>query len=82
LPRRNQLHAIALARTPEQWNDRQLERSDRHPAVANSLNNLAVLRYHQNCFAEAEPLLLPALAIRQQVLGEAHPEAWRICGKP
>jgi tetratricopeptide (TPR) repeat protein len=47
---------------------------ERHPAVALSLNNLAVLRYNQTRFAEAEPLLLQALEMRQQVLGNAHPD--------
>jgi tetratricopeptide (TPR) repeat protein len=47
---------------------------DRHPDVATSLNNLAVLRYNQNRFTEAESLLLQALEICQQVLGNAHPD--------
>jgi tetratricopeptide (TPR) repeat protein len=46
---------------------------DRHPDVANSLNNLAALYCYQNRFTEAEPLLLQALEIRQQVLGNTHP---------
>jgi hypothetical protein len=46
---------------------------DRHPDVASSLNNLAVLRYNQNLYDEAEALLLQALEIRESVLGSNHP---------
>ena len=41
--------------------------------VAASLNNLAVLRYHQNRYDEAEALFLQALEIWESVLGSNHP---------
>ena len=46
---------------------------DRHPHVATSLNNLAVLRSNQNRYDEAEALFLQALEIRESVLGSNHP---------
>jgi hypothetical protein len=45
-----------------------------NPAVANSLNNLAVLRYNQGRFQESESLLLQALEMRQKILGSQHPD--------
>ncbi len=39
-----------------------------------SLNNLADLYYHQNRLSEAEALLTRALAIRERILGENHPD--------
>jgi tetratricopeptide (TPR) repeat protein len=46
---------------------------DRHPYVAQSLNNLAALRYNQNRYDEAEALFLQALEICESVLGSNHP---------
>ncbi len=46
---------------------------DRHPSVATSLNNLAVLRFNQNRYDEAEALFLQALEIWESVLGSNHP---------
>jgi len=42
--------------------------------IATSLNNLAVLYKLQGRYREAEPLLLRALAIREQALGSEHPD--------
>lgn len=39
-----------------------------HPAVAQSLNNLALLCYAQGQYAQAEPLYKGSLAIREKVL--------------
>ena len=47
---------------------------EKHPDVATSLNNLAVLYYYQGNSAKAEPLHRQALAIRKEVLGEKHHE--------
>jgi tetratricopeptide (TPR) repeat protein len=44
-----------------------------HPAVATSLNNLALLYASQGRYEEAEPLYLDALAMKKRLLGEAHP---------
>jgi tetratricopeptide (TPR) repeat protein len=46
---------------------------DRHPDVANIINNLAVLYSSQGRYEEAEPLLKQALALCQELLGESHP---------
>lgn len=48
-----------------------------HPATAVGLNNLAVLYANQGRFTEAEPLLMQALAMRQQLLGDQHPDTVR-----
>ena len=45
-----------------------------HPDVAASLNNLALLYYHQGRYAQAEPLYQRALAIREKALGPDHPD--------
>ena len=45
-----------------------------HPDVAASLNNLAVLYANQGRLTEAEPLLMQALELRQQILGNQHPD--------
>jgi tetratricopeptide (TPR) repeat protein len=45
-----------------------------HPAVANSLNNLAGLYESQGQYAQAEPLYQQALAIREEALGPEHPD--------
>ncbi len=44
-----------------------------HPAVATSLNNLAVLYKNQGKYSEAEFLYLEALAMFERVLGTNHP---------
>src|SRR5262249_40802065 len=44
------------------------------PDVATSLHNLAILYADQGRYAEAEPLYKRALAIREKVLGDEHPE--------
>ena len=44
------------------------------PRLATSLNNLAALYKAQGKYAEAEPLHLRALAIREKVLGPEHPQ--------
>ena len=45
-----------------------------HPNVAFSLNNLAALYASQGRYADAEPLLKRALAVRETVLGPSHPD--------
>ena len=45
-----------------------------HPAVAQSLSNLALLYQAQGKYAEAEPLYRRSLAIREKVLGPEHPD--------
>lgn len=42
--------------------------------LATSLNELASLYYSQGRYAEAEPLYLQALSIREQTLGHDHPD--------
>jgi tetratricopeptide (TPR) repeat protein len=44
-----------------------------HPAVAQSLNNLAYLYDSQGRYSEAEPLLVEALAMSKRLLGAEHP---------
>ncbi len=44
-----------------------------HPAVATSLNNLALLYYTQGHYVQAEPLYQRALAIYEKALGPDHP---------
>ncbi|MBD2212959.1 tetratricopeptide repeat protein [Nostoc linckia FACHB-104] len=46
----------------------------KHPDVANSLNNLALLYSSQGSYAKAEGLYLRSLAIREKVLGQQHPD--------
>jgi predicted RNase H-like HicB family nuclease len=46
---------------------------DNHPAVATSLNNLALLYNSQGKYAEAEALSQQALTVYQQTLGNQHP---------
>ncbi|MGB2926365.1 MAG: tetratricopeptide repeat protein, partial [Limnothrix sp.] len=46
---------------------------DRHPDVAQSLNNIAGLYYNQEKYAEAMPLFEQALDICLEVLGVNHP---------
>jgi tetratricopeptide (TPR) repeat protein len=45
-----------------------------HPRVATSLNNLAGLYESQGRHAEAEPLYLRSLSIREKALGPEHPD--------
>ncbi|XP_071368308.1 kinesin light chain 2-like, partial [Centroberyx affinis] len=45
-----------------------------HPAVAATLNNLAVLYGKRGKYKEAEPLCKRALEIREKVLGTDHPD--------
>jgi tetratricopeptide (TPR) repeat protein len=45
-----------------------------HPAVADSLNNLAYLYYLQGRYPEAEPLYQQALELRKHLLGNNHPD--------
>lgn len=45
-----------------------------HPAVAATLNNLAVLYGKRGKYKEAEPLCKRALEIREKVLGTEHPD--------
>ena len=47
---------------------------ERHPDVATSLNNLALLYSAQGRYGEAEPLLEEALGLRRELLGERHPD--------
>jgi tetratricopeptide (TPR) repeat protein len=47
---------------------------DRHPDVATSLNNLAVLYCYQNRYDEAKLLFLQSLEIREAILGSDHPD--------
>ena len=44
-----------------------------HPAVATSLNNLALLYKDQGRYEAAEPLLIQALELIRKLLGEDHP---------
>jgi tetratricopeptide (TPR) repeat protein len=53
---------------------RETARGPRHPDVAQSLNNLAMLYAAQGMYAKAEPLLARALDIRKQALGAMHPD--------
>ncbi|KFD50727.1 hypothetical protein M513_08383 [Trichuris suis] len=47
---------------------------ENHPAVAATLNNLAVLYGKRGKYKEAEPLCKRALEIREKVLGTDHPD--------
>ena len=47
---------------------------ENHPAVAATLNNLAVLYGKRGKYKEAEPLCKRALEIRETVLGKDHPD--------
>jgi tetratricopeptide (TPR) repeat protein len=47
---------------------------ERHPDVATSLNNLALLYDNQGRYDEAEPLYIQALNLRRELLGERHPD--------
>ena len=47
---------------------------ENHPAVAATLNNLAVLYGKRGKYKDAEPLCKRALEIREKVLGSYHPD--------
>lgn len=47
---------------------------ENHPAVAATLNNLAVLYGKRGKYKDAEPLCKRALEIREKVLGRDHPD--------
>lgn len=47
---------------------------EEHPAVAATLNNLAVLHGKRGKYKDAEPLCKRALKIREKVLGSDHPD--------
>lgn len=47
---------------------------ENHPAVAATLNNLAVLYGKRGKYKDAEPLCKRALEIREKVLGKDHPD--------
>ncbi|MEH2050167.1 tetratricopeptide repeat protein [Nostoc sp.] len=47
---------------------------NKHPHVASSLNNLALLYRSQGRYSEAESLLQEALALWRRLLGEEHPD--------
>ena len=61
------LHEEALA-------IRKKVHGEEHPDVAQSLNNLAVLLYHQQKYNEAKTYMEQALNIRAKVLGPDHPD--------
>ncbi len=46
----------------------------RHPYVATSLHNLAVLYHKQGRYKEAEPLYEQVLALDKEILGHRHPD--------
>ena len=46
---------------------------ENHPAVASTLNKLAVLHGNRGKYKDAEPLCKWALEIREKVLGSDHP---------
>jgi tetratricopeptide (TPR) repeat protein len=48
--------------------------AERHPQVATSLNNLALLYDNQGRYDEAEPLYQQALELRRELLGDRHPD--------
>lgn len=51
---------------------------DNYPNITENLNNLAKLYQSQGRYEEAEPLLIQALAIAEQALGENHPNTVKI----
>jgi CHAT domain-containing protein/tetratricopeptide (TPR) repeat protein len=53
---------------------REKVRGPRHPDLAESLNNLAMLYQAQGAYAKAEPLYLRALDLREETLGAMHPD--------
>jgi tetratricopeptide (TPR) repeat protein len=46
---------------------------ERHPSVATSINNLALLYYSQGRYEKAEPLYKQSLSLKQELFGERHP---------
>lgn len=63
--------AAALAESALAIRREQL--GERHPTVAISLNNLALIYQNQGRYGEAEPLFQTALAINREHFGERHP---------
>ena len=53
---------------------RQKTLGENHPAVAATLNNLAVLYGKRGKYKDAEPLCKRALEIREKTLGSDHPD--------
>jgi len=53
---------------------------DKHPDVADSLNNLAALYKFTRRYSEAEPLFQQALAICEHTLGVGNPDTIRVWG--
>ncbi len=53
---------------------------DKHPDVADSLNNLAALYKFTRRYSEAEPLFQQALAICEHTLGVSHPHTIKVRG--
>jgi tetratricopeptide (TPR) repeat protein len=51
-----------------------------HPKVALSLNNLGIVYMRLARYAEAEPVLKRALAIREKVLPKDHPDIGQSLG--
>jgi tetratricopeptide (TPR) repeat protein len=66
----------ALAEDPYQRCFRATQEllGDRHPDVAQSLNNLAELYRSQGRYVEAEPLYQEVLKLRRELLGDRHPD--------
>ena len=50
---------------------------EKHPAIATSLNDLAVFYAYQERFDKAVPLLEQALLMSRRLLGESHPSTQR-----
>ncbi|MBV6628246.1 MAG: CHAT domain-containing protein [Rivularia sp. (in: Bacteria)] len=50
------------------------EKIGEHPALADSLNNLAELYRIQANYADAQPLLIESIEMRKRLLGENHPD--------
>lgn len=61
----------AYRQSLERW--RQTEGAERDPGMAEALNDLATLRYHQRRVDEAERLFRQSLALRERALGSRHP---------
>jgi serine/threonine protein kinase/Tfp pilus assembly protein PilF len=47
---------------------------ERHPDIAQGLNNLAMLYYRMKDFDRAEPMFRRAIAMNEELLGPQHPE--------
>ncbi len=53
---------------------REVSLGPQHPDVAGSLNNLAILSYHQGDYASARTCMQRAVAIWEASLGPRHPQ--------